>query len=71
MVLVEAQAWAAGLAIAIAATATGYAQSKIGEAVAQMIVERPEEKGISLVLLAIPETSVVLTFVICVLILTS
>ena len=59
----------AALAIGIAAIATGLAQGKIGVAVAALIAENPDEKGIGLVLIAIPETIVVLGFVISIMIL--
>lgn len=52
----------AGLAVGLAAIATGYAQSKIGAAGAGALAERPELFGSILVLLALPETMVILGF---------
>ena len=52
----------AGLAVGLAALATGYAQSKIGAAGAGALAERPELYGNILVLLALPETMVILGF---------
>ncbi|MBW7885632.1 MAG: ATPase [Caldilineaceae bacterium] len=54
----------AGLAVGLAAAATGYAQSKIGSAGAGALAERPELFGNILVLLALPETMVILGFAI-------
>ncbi|HEY4686862.1 MAG TPA: hypothetical protein VIH20_01460 [Candidatus Subteraquimicrobiales bacterium] len=54
----------AGLAIGLAALGTGLAQSRIGSAGAGAIVEKPELAGLMIVLLAIPETVVILGFVI-------
>ncbi|MFQ5574763.1 MAG: ATPase, partial [Terriglobia bacterium] len=42
----------------------GLAQSKIGAAGAGAIVEKPEVSGLMIILLAIPETVVLLGFVI-------
>ena len=52
----------AGLAVGLAAIGTGYAQSKIGAAGAGALAERPELYGNILVLLALPETMVILGF---------
>ena len=60
---------AAGLAIAVPALATGWAQSKIGAAGAASLAEKPELRGSVIVMVAIPETMVILGFVIAVLIL--
>jgi len=62
---------ALGAAIAIGATAiaTGIAQSRIGAAGAGTIAERPESSGTIIVLLAIPETMVILGFIVAVIIL--
>ncbi len=57
-------ALAAALAIGLSALATGWAQSKIGSAGAGAIAEKPELTGTMLVLLAIPETRVILGFVV-------
>lgn len=62
-------ALAAALAIAVPALATAWAQSKIGSAGAGAIAEKPEISGIVIILTAIPETMVILGFVIAYLIL--
>ena len=62
-------ALAAALAIAGTAIATGIAQSRIGAAGAGTIAERPESAGQIIILLAIPETMVILGFIVAVLIL--
>ncbi len=54
----------AAIAFAAGAIATGYAQSKIGAAGAGTIAERPESAGIVIVLEALPETLVILGFVV-------
>lgn len=54
----------AALAIGLTALGTGLAQSKIGAAGAGTIAERPELTGTVIILLAIPETMVILGFVI-------
>lgn len=64
------QAFAAALAVGLTALATGLAQGRIGAAGAGTIAERPESAGTILVMLAIPETMVILGFVVAVLILT-
>ena len=61
-------ALAAGLAIGLSALATAWAQSRIGSAGAGTIAEKPELRGIVIIMLAIPETLVILGFVIAVLI---
>ena len=63
-------ALAAALAIGLTAIATAWAQSKIGAAGAGAIAEKPELKGAIIVMVAIPETMVILGFVVAVLILT-
>lgn len=55
-------ALAAALAVAIPAYATAWAQSRIGPAMAGAIAERPELTGIAIILVAIPETMVILGF---------
>jgi len=55
---------AAGLCVAICGFATAFAQSKIGAAGAGVIAERPEAAAMCIVLLAIPETIVILGFVV-------
>ncbi|MBJ6725176.1 ATPase [Geomesophilobacter sediminis] len=61
--------FAAALAIGLSALATGYAQSKIGSAGAGALAEKPELTGTVIILLAIPETLVILGFVIAAMIL--
>ena len=60
---------AAAGAIAATALATGYAQSKIGSSVAAALAEKPELRSTAVLMIAIPETMVVLGFVLAVLIL--
>lgn len=62
-------ALAAALAMGLSALATGWAQSKIGSAGAGVIAEKPELTGTMLILLAIPETMVILGFVVATMIL--
>ncbi len=52
----------AGLAIGLAALATGYAQARIGSAGIGALAEKPELTGRVILLLAIPETLVILGF---------
>lgn len=54
----------AALAISIPALATAIAQSRIGAAMAGAIAERPELVGTAIILVAIPETMVILGLVI-------
>jgi V/A-type H+-transporting ATPase subunit K len=61
---------AAALAIGISALATAWVQSRIGSAGAGAVAEKPEVRGAIIVMLAIPETLVILGFVVAVLILT-
>lgn len=63
-------AFAAALAMGMSAMATGWAQSKIGAAGAGALAEKPELTGTIIILLAIPETMVILGFVIATMILT-
>ena len=60
---------AAAIAIALTAVATGWAQSKIGASVAASLAEKPELRTTAVLMIAIPETMVVLGFVIAVLML--
>ena len=60
----------AALAIGISAMATAWVQSRIGAAGAGALAEKPEVRGTVIVMLAIPETIVILGFVVAVLILT-
>lgn len=59
----------AALAVGLSALATGWAQSKIGSAGAATIAEKPELTPTVIIMLAIPETMVILGFVVAVLIL--
>ena len=52
----------AGIAIGLAAIATGYAQAKIGSAGVGAMAEKPELTGRIILLVAIPETLVILGF---------
>jgi V/A-type H+-transporting ATPase subunit K len=52
----------AGLAIGLAALATGYAQARIGSAGIGALAEKPELTGRVILLLALPETLVILGF---------
>jgi V/A-type H+/Na+-transporting ATPase subunit K len=60
----------AALAIGVSAIATAWVQSRIGSAGAGAVAEKPEVRGTIIVMLAIPETLVILGFVVAVLILT-
>lgn len=57
-------ALAAAAAIAIPALATGWAQSRIGPAVAAALAEKPELSTTAVLMIAIPETVVILGFVV-------
>ena len=52
----------AGLAVGLAAIGTGLAQGRIGSAGAGVIAEKPDMVGMMILLLAIPETMVILGF---------
>lgn len=52
----------AGLAVGLAALGTGIAQARIGAAGAGAIAEKPELVGAIILLIAIPETMVILGF---------
>jgi V/A-type H+-transporting ATPase subunit K len=52
----------AGLAVGLAALATGHAQARIGAAGMGAIAEKPELAGRVILLVAIPETLVILGF---------
>lgn len=54
----------AAIAIGLSALATGLAQSRIGAAMAGAIAERPELVGSAIIMVAIPETMVILGLVI-------
>ncbi len=52
----------AGLAVGLGAIATGLAQSRIGAAAMGAVAEKPELTGRAILLVAIPETLVILGF---------
>ncbi len=52
----------AGIAVGLAAIGTGYAQARIGSAGIGAITEKPEMIGRVILLVAIPETLVILGF---------
>ena len=60
---------AAAAAIAIPALATAWAQSRIGPAMAASMAEKPELSTTAILMIAIPETMVILGFVIAIMIL--
>ncbi len=60
----------AAIAVGVSAIATAWVQSRIGSAGAGALAEKPEVRGAIIVMLAIPETLVILGFVVAVLILT-
>jgi V/A-type H+/Na+-transporting ATPase subunit K len=62
-------AFAAALAIGLPAIATGWAQSKIGAAGAGTLAEKPELSATIIIMIAIPETMVILGFVVAAMIL--
>ncbi len=62
-------AMSAALAVGLTALGTGIAQSRIGAAGAGIIAERPEAMGTVIILIAIPETLVILGFIVAVIIL--
>lgn len=58
---------AAAAAIGLTAIATAWAQSRIGAAAAASLAEKPELSGTAIILVAIPETMVILGFIVAVL----
>ena len=62
-------AFAAALAIGLTAIATAWAQSKIGAAGSGTLAEKPELSGTIVILIAMPETMVILGFVVATMIL--
>jgi len=52
------------LAVGLAALGSGYAQGRIGAAAIGAIAEKPEMTGRAILLVAIPETLVILGFAI-------
>lgn len=59
----------AALAVAIPALATAWAQSRIGSAAAASLAEKPELATTVVLMIAIPETMVILGFVVALMIL--
>lgn len=64
-----ARAIGAALVLGLGALGTAYAQAHIGGSAAGMLAERPENLGSAIILVAIPETILVLSFVISIMIL--
>jgi len=62
-------ALAAALAVGVPALATAWAQSRIGPAIAAAMAEKPELSTTAILLIAIPETIVILGFVVAMVIL--
>ncbi len=62
-------ALAAALAIGIPALGTAWAQGRIGPAASAALAEKPELATTAIVLIAIPETMVILGFVVAMMIL--
>ncbi len=60
---------AAALAVGLPAFATAWAQSRIGAAGSATMAEKPELTATVIILVAIPETMVILGFVVAVMIL--
>ncbi len=61
----------AAIAVAIPALATAWAQSKIGSAGVGALVEKPDLFGYVIILVALPETMVILGFAMAYLIISS
>lgn len=59
----------AALAIGLPAMATAWAQSRIGPAAAASLAEKPQLSTTVILMIAIPETMVILGFVVAILIL--
>jgi len=64
-------ALAAAMAISVTAIATSFAQRHIGTAGMGALAEKPELSGIVIILVALPETLVILGFAVAAIILTS
>jgi V/A-type H+-transporting ATPase subunit K len=60
----------AGIAVGLAAIATGYAQGRIGSAGIGAIAEDPDLLGKVILLVAIPETLVILGFAVAAMVIT-
>lgn len=65
---VGTKAIAAAIAVGLSALASGLAQARIGAAGAGALAEKPEVVGSVIILEAIPETMIILGFVVAVLI---
>jgi V/A-type H+-transporting ATPase subunit K len=65
----ELDALSAALAIGATALATAFVQARIGAAGAGALAERPELRGPIILLVAIPETMVILGFAVAAIIL--
>ena len=65
----EFEAISAALAIGMTALATAFVQARIGAAGAGALAERPELRGPIILLVAIPETMVILGFAVAAIIL--
>jgi V/A-type H+/Na+-transporting ATPase subunit K len=65
----ESRFIAAALAVGLTALGTAWAQSRIGSAGAGALAEKPELLGSVFLILALPETMVVLGFVVAAMIL--
>ena len=61
-------AMAAAGAVALTALATAWAQSRIGAAISAALAEKPELSAQAVIMVASPETRVILGFVVAVLI---
>jgi V/A-type H+-transporting ATPase subunit K len=61
--------FAAALAVGLPALATAWAQGRIGPASAASLAEKPELATTAIIFVAIPETMVILGFVVAVMIL--
>jgi V/A-type H+-transporting ATPase subunit K len=59
----------AGIAVGLAAIGTGLAQAKIGAAGMAAIAEKPELTGRAILMVAIPETLVILGFAVAAMVL--
>jgi V/A-type H+-transporting ATPase subunit K len=59
----------AGLAVGFAAIGTGLAQARIGAAGVGVFAEKPEALGAIILLIAIPETMVILGFAVAAMVL--
>lgn len=60
---------AAALAVGLPALATAWAQGRIGPAAAATLAEKPELSATVVILVAVPETMVILGFVVAIFIL--